>query len=231
MRQSIIGAWSTILPLLVLAGPVHADPPDPEHITLQHYLEGLIADLRHDAEVSDRTTRDRLDLVERRSDEALAQHKIDDRTLQEAIRAVDSRVSLIDGINATVQALTGRVDRITQSIVELQTSSSATSSSATGAAVRLEEGAKATALRLETMQVTIDRNSDRLTKLETGGSQGAQETAAELQKAEARLTAIESAATGANWVWTAMLVVVGVVLSAIGTYAMLHPLRTTTARR
>lgn len=214
---------------LLMSMPAIADEPalggDPTHVTLMHYLESLIADLRRDEEAADKAATDRLDRIDRRNGESLAEHKVDDRAMSAAVQAVDARVSLIDGINAKVDSVSARVDRLAQMIAEVTGTLATASQAASTTAVRLEEAAKTLTARLETVQITVDRNSDRLTKLETGGSASAQETASAEAKLEARVTSIESSASGANWVWNALLAIGAFIAGVIGTWAMVRSAR------
>lgn len=198
---------------------------DSNHVTLMHYLEGLIADLRRDVEAIDKAQGERFDRLTAASAASLTEHKADDRLIAEQIQALDTRVSIIDGINAKVEALAGRVDKNQTQVTELQTASAAAGQAVATAAVTVNETAKTLTARIDVIQTTIDRNSDRLTKLETGGSQNAQETQAAEAKLEARVTAIESTASGANWVWQAMLAIGAFVVGAFGTWIMARSAR------
>ena len=109
---------------LLLTVPARADPASDNYVSLREYLLGVIQSVRDESQTSDKRQVERINSQREALDRVIADYVVADRQLAAEIKSVGDRVSLIDGINAKVEALTTTVDHNNNRLTQIESGGS-----------------------------------------------------------------------------------------------------------
>lgn len=164
---------------------------------------------------------------------------IADPTLPPAQLADPEHVSILDHVSELITDLrrdTEAADRVQQerindlrmqlsrSIDDHITSDTAMAARVTDVEKRITQIDRNSA-RLDSLEARVDRDGTRLTELIAAGSKTAQEDAAEIAALKQEMANLQGTGAGVNLAWQVVLAIAGVVIGAVGAWAVLprHP--------